>query len=73
MLFCTSINIGPPYNLYYEVDSGYVSSWLFAPPYWRGFYHVNLCAYFFPNSNHLTNILGVCLGDSTKDNLAKRN
>jgi hypothetical protein len=46
MLSCTSINIGPPCNLYSAVDSGYVSLWLFAPPYWREFFHVNLCVYF---------------------------
>jgi hypothetical protein len=42
----THINIGPPYNLYSGVNTGSVSSWLFAPPYWRGFFHVNLCVYF---------------------------
>jgi hypothetical protein len=46
MLFYTSINIGPLCNLYSAVDSGSVSSWLFAPPYWRGFFHENLCVYF---------------------------
>jgi hypothetical protein len=52
ILSCTPINIGPPCNLYSAVNSGSVSSWLFAPPYWRGFFHVNLCVYFilFPNS-----------------------
>jgi hypothetical protein len=50
---CTPINIGHACNLYSAVDSGYVSSWLFAPPYWRGFFHINLCVYFI--SYHTTN------------------
>lgn len=33
MFSCTPINIGHSCNLYSAVDSGYVSSWLFAPPY----------------------------------------
>jgi dolichol kinase len=46
MLSYTSINIGPPCNLYSAVGSGSVSSWLFAPPYWRRFFHVNLCLFY---------------------------
>jgi hypothetical protein len=46
MLSCTPINIDPPCNLYSAVGSGSVSSWLFAPPYWRGFSHVNLCLFY---------------------------
>jgi hypothetical protein len=44
--FQYALNIGSPYNLYSVADSGSVSSWLFAPPYCRGFFHVNLCVYF---------------------------
>jgi hypothetical protein len=46
MFFCTLINIGPTSNLYSTVDSGSVFSWLFAPAYWRRFFHVNLYIYF---------------------------
>jgi hypothetical protein len=46
MISCTPINIGSPYNLYSAVDSRFVSSWLFAPPHWKGLFHVNLCVYF---------------------------
>jgi hypothetical protein len=33
MLSCTPINIGSPCNLYSAIDSGSISSWLFALPY----------------------------------------
>jgi hypothetical protein len=48
------INIGPPYNLYSAVGSGSVFSWLFAPPYWRRFFHVNICVYFIPKQVEIT-------------------
>jgi hypothetical protein len=44
--FCTPINIGSLCNLYPAVESGSVSSLLFAPPYWRGVFHVHICVYF---------------------------
>jgi hypothetical protein len=41
--------IGPLCNLYSVVNSGSVSSWLFAPPYWKGFSHINLWSILFPS------------------------
>jgi hypothetical protein len=35
MFFFMHINIDPSCNLYSTVDSGFVYSWLFVPPYWR--------------------------------------
>jgi hypothetical protein len=47
MFSCIPINIDSLCNLYSAVDIGSVLSWLFAPPYWRRFFHVNnLCVYF---------------------------
>jgi hypothetical protein len=51
MFSYTLINIGPPCNLYSAVDSVSISSCLFAPPYWRGFFHINLCVYFISLTN----------------------
>jgi hypothetical protein len=49
------IYISHPCNLYSAIDSGSVPSWLFAPPYCKRFFHVNLCVYFIS----LTHILSI--------------